>query len=78
MGEGVGAHGRSANRVEGAGHGVDDPLAGLAERGSGGDSVFTVDVVVAPATRRELERRVPVFVAATAHQLGEGGSGAII
>ena len=78
MSEGVGAHGRSTYRVEGAVDGVDDPLAGLAERGSGGDGVFTVDVVVAPAPRCELERRVPVFVAATAHQLGEGGSGAII
>ena len=61
-----------------AGHDVDDPLAGLAQVRAGGDGVLAVDVVVAPAARGEPERRVPVLVAAGAHQLGEGGSGGVV
>ncbi len=78
VGEGVRAHRRSADGVEGLGDDVDDPLAGLAQIRATGDGVLAVDVVVAPAARGEAEGRVAVLVAAGAHQLGEGGSGGVV
>jgi len=71
VGQGVGAHGRAADRVERRRHHIDDRLAGQAQRVAPGDGVLAVDVVVAPPTRGQLEGLLPALVAVGPDQLGQ-------